>query len=228
MADERVVSYIMDCLGKGYDTGYVIETLTQQGWTRQEISDAIDVVQGRGRQYRDQPPRPQMQPEYARTDRTENAAEMRPAQQPGWNQGMQPQPQQAQSQQAPPRPKGVVLISVLGFLSAAFLIISGIFVVFFSMLFGALLGAVGEEGATAAGIFASLGNMIALFLFILGIIELVAFYMLLKMKRKGFMLVTILMALQTGLGGITMNVPVVIPSVIVLIYILMKRDLFVR
>lgn len=233
MADRRIIDYIRENMQRGFSADSIKQALAQQGWNSREISEAFNEAHGYGppQQPEPQPQSPYGPPRrYDTHDSSEPRREMPAQQQPGPSQ----HPQQAQQKEAARkpafhRPTGVTIICVLGFISALGGIFIGLLGVLFTGLFAGLLGAVGGEAAAGAGSFASLGFIISLMPMVLGIVQLVAFFMLLKMKKMGFVLVLIIEIIQIVVGVMTMALSMfLVPlALIIVIYLLLKRDLFV-
>jgi hypothetical protein len=122
------------------------------------------------------------------------------------------------------RPVGVSIISILGFLGAILLVISGIALLTIGRLAGSLGG--------LASIFGILGAAAGAVFLILGIVQFVISYGLWKMKKWGLyielillilgILMNIFMAISSPASGI---VGIVI-SAIILYYLYSKRGLF--
>ncbi|NIO20204.1 MAG: hypothetical protein GTN76_05525 [Candidatus Aenigmarchaeota archaeon] len=113
------------------------------------------------------------------------------------------------------RPLGVTIICILGFISAIFALMSGIILTTITSLFQ----------NSIITLFGFLGYI----LIIIAIANFIGFYLLLKMKRTGWVIVTVMGIISIILGiasfGIDSLVSIIISAVIVG-YLFMKRKLF--
>ncbi len=145
-----------------------------------------------------------------------------------------------EAQQAGKRPAGMTIICVLGFLLSVLLIITGIIALSFSGLVSGMdMIAVGNARMSVpGGLFGSLFVMLGLVSLIIGIVGLIAFYLLLKMKKTGLIIVlvigiitifqSIINIIQFPLISIiNSNIWVLVVWIIIVAYLLMKRRLFV-
>ncbi len=114
------------------------------------------------------------------------------------------------------RPTGVTIIAILVLISAILSIIGGAISVMFSGMVSALMP--GMEmitmGAGAVTI-------------ILGIIYFLCFWWLWKMMKKGYTLTMVISIISLIFSILAMNVIGVVLAIIILVYLYMKRDLFV-
>jgi hypothetical protein len=107
------------------------------------------------------------------------------------------------------RPMLVTILCVIGFIFSAIAILAGIATLVLGSLFGALGGTVtinGEEGAEAAGVFGSLVMLASIVPLVTGALGIVAFALLLMMKRIGFFFTIALGVISIVLGIFTLNV----------------------
>jgi hypothetical protein len=119
------------------------------------------------------------------------------------------------------RPLGVTIFSILGIIASLLVIMAGV------MLVG-LMGVL--ETATGLGVFAGMGMIIGVVYIILGIVELIAYIMLFKMKRIGWIIVTVLGIIFIIMGlaqDVMSNIISVVITAIILIYLYTKRQLYV-
>ena len=152
-------------------------------------------------------------------------AQPQPAAQPK----VKPAAAPAEPSGAPRRPTGVTVVSILGIIISLLTIVGGAGL----LGLGGLAASAGVEVGMSAALMAGLSGMAmilgAAFL-VIGIIELVAYVMLLKMKRVGWILVvlfgiiTIVMGLVTNPMG---NIISIVITVIIIAYLFTKRQLFV-
>lgn len=159
----------------------------------------------------------------------------------GWNinqvdeainiaQAPSPQPQTPSAPQAKPsRPTGVTIICVLGFLGAILVLFSGILLAGLGGLMGGLTS--GDE--TVSMDLGGLGSLLGLFgyvFIIIGIVDFVGFYLLLKMKRIGWIIITVMGIIFIAMNVINFsvnNILGIVLWVIIIGYLFMKRKLFV-
>jgi hypothetical protein len=123
--------------------------------------------------------------------------------------GQGTQVQQGQAGSTGGRPMLVTVLCVIGFIFSAATILIGIAALVLGSLFGALGGTVtvnGEEGAEAAGMFGSLVMLVAIVPLVTGALGIVAFVLLLGMKRMGFFFTIALGLVSIILGIFTLNV----------------------
>lgn len=124
------------------------------------------------------------------------------------------------------RPLGITIIAIIGIILALLGILGSVGMIGI----GGLADAAGAEIAALAGVFLGIGAA----MLIVSIIELLGFVWLLKMKRKGWLIVTILgiisiiisIASMVMSGAITGVVEVVV-WLIIIGYLYTKRALFV-
>jgi hypothetical protein len=217
MADERLTAYIRECLRKGYPSDYILRTLANEGWKIDHVKEAIESLQA--------PSKPPPAPPSMLLPSKPQAPQTQPTQQARPTPSRQPPPKPAPSK-PPTRPTGITVICILGFLGAGFSIFSGIIVISLSTLFSTFVGTVGGETAAAGELF-TLGSLIALSLIIIGVIEFVAFFLLLGMKRTGFILVVIMEIITIALAATSINILTIAIAAVILVYLLMKRNLFI-
>lgn len=131
------------------------------------------------------------------------------------------------------------MICILGFLAAILLLIAGVFSVFLGGLFAdfdlagfdltlenqTILS--GFEGFEALGPILSFMGYIFI---IIALIDFVALYLLLKMKKTGWILVTLMEIITIILGVLVLsmtNILGIVLAIIIVIYLFTKRKLFV-
>ncbi len=120
------------------------------------------------------------------------------------------------------RPTGVTVICVLGFILSILLLLGGIA----ALGVGAVAG--GTLGSTVGALFGVLGVIVL----IIGVVGLVAFWLLLKMKKIGWILVTVIgiLSIITNLISV-INAGAVVGIVlwlIIILYLYKKRALFTK
>ena len=116
-----------------------------------------------------------------------------------------PDEKKAQPTEKPKRPALILVIGILGILGSILEIASGALVLSASSMLGALGGSIGNvsRGAiqpSSAGALASLVMVIGIAYLVLGIITLMAFILLLKMRRKGMIMVVVLEIIAVALS----------------------------
>jgi len=134
----------------------------------------------------------------------------------------------------PSRPTGVTIICVLGFISAVFSLVSGILFIGVSSLFGGM-GSVSFGNETASmvvdmGIFGTLFGMLGYILIIIAIVGFVGFYLLLKMKKIGWILTTVIGIIFMTLNILNFSLTSILVIVfwaVIIGYLFTKRKLFV-
>ena len=104
------------------------------------------------------------------------------------------QPAPAPNRMPAARPTGVTVICILGFLSSVLMLVTGILALGLAGIMGGMgISVGGLSGASSLlGGLGSLLTIISLIPLVTGAIGLVAFYLLLKMKRIGWIIVTVL------------------------------------
>lgn len=120
------------------------------------------------------------------------------------------------------RPKAVLVISILGFLLSLMALLGGVSVMFLGGMVAATYGPVG----LALGGSAMLMGIIPL---IIGVVGLIAFYMLLKMKRLGWILVTVIGILDIVMAALSfdmVSMGIAVVWAVIIIYLFTKRSLF--
>jgi len=204
MVDQRLVDYIRENLQRGYPVDGLVQILLNQGWSTNEINEAIDVIQGV--QSPPIPPGP-APPEMA----SPSAPERQPS-------------------SKPKRPLGVTIICVLGWFGIVGSLITGVNYLALVMPAMNLLG---------FGVFlSSLIGILGIVYIALAIVNLVAYYLLFKMKRTGWIIVIItgiisiagilIIGMDWGSSTSIMSFVIVIPLTLLIIgYLFMKRKLFV-
>jgi len=203
MVDERLISYIRECLRRGFSENFVRETLLNQGWDINEINEAINIVTS-----------------YSSPSQTYS------------NPPLPPLKETTQSRTTS-RPTGVTIICVLVFLISILMLITGVFSMFFSEIMKgfSFSGTIGNTAILAtfneAGLlFSLLGFMMIIF----GVVGLIAFYLLLKMKKMGSIIVTIVgivSIIQSLISFNINNVLGIVLWVIIIAYLWTKRNIFV-
>lgn len=116
------------------------------------------------------------------------------------------------------RPLGVTVISILSWISALASIVIGSLIVFAGIVGGAipLIGlAVTTIGVLIGAIFVLIGVAVA-----------TVTYWLWKLKRRGWTWVMVFTLVQLVFGAFGANILSVVLSLIILIYLWMKRDIF--
>ena len=212
MVDERLVIYIKDCMRRGYSLDYIRQMLVNEGWKANRVDEAINFIQAPS------PPPPGSPPAQAK----QKAPSKKPS--------------------VSLRPTGVTIICILGFLLSILALLTGIVSIGlaeilggaeFQMIFGSMVAsAISEE--------IDLFTIIGVISIIMGIVGLVAFYLLLKMKRTGWIIVTVLGVIQIAVSLIPslmsfsieglLNLNTILPIaiwVIIIGYLFAKRNLFV-
>ena len=116
------------------------------------------------------------------------------------------------------RPTGVTIICILGYVGSVLALVAGILSIFFSAIVVTAFPLPGLDS-----LFAILGALSLL----LGIVGLVAFSLLLKMKKIGWIIVTIEGIISIIIGALTFNVLGIALWIIILVYLWRKKDLFV-
>jgi hypothetical protein len=124
------------------------------------------------------------------------------------------------------RPVGITIVCALGLVLSVLLIIVGIFAFALADYAGAL---VAEEMAVAATM---LFRILGAVSFALGVVGFVAFYLLFKMKRTGWIIVTVVgfLAIISGIlslaGGNLISVVSVIIWILIVGYLWTQRKVF--
>lgn len=222
MADPRLVDYIIDSLRNGCPSDYLVQILLNQGWDINEIREAINIAQGN-------PPAPptspsqQFQPQQAETGPAQQA-EAKP--------------------QKPRRPAGIAIICLLGFLASVLMLLAGILIVFLGQILGQTIGSLplGNEALPLLGNETGLMNMeeigsffglssgfLGMIFIALAIVDFAGFYLLWKMKRVGWILVTavgIIMIIPYVLNFSINSLILIVPAAAIIVYLLIKRKLF--
>ncbi|MEE9323015.1 MAG: hypothetical protein V3U72_00570 [Candidatus Aenigmarchaeota archaeon] len=227
MVDERLIIYIRDCLRRGHPVDSIRQTLVSEGWNSNDVNEAIDFVRT------PPPPRPPM-------DRpTPKAPSEQPEQQAQPKQPPQSKPSTHST--SPSRPTGITIICVLGFLVSILGLVSGILLLGLGGLIGGMGLTIGGETASI-GLegFGSLFMVLGFIPLIVGVVGLVAFYLLLKMKKIGLIIVTTLGVITIAQsilpslmsfsieGLLNLNTILIIVLWAVIIgYLLTKKKLFV-
>ncbi|MFH0956349.1 MAG: hypothetical protein V1813_00645 [Candidatus Aenigmatarchaeota archaeon] len=122
---------------------------------------------------------------------------------------MAPTPQQGQAAAQPgKRPMLVTVLCAIGFIFSVISILIGIAALLLGSLFGALGGSTlgGEENTEALGMLGSLVMLASIIPLVTGAVGIAVFILLLKMKRKGFLLTIVLGAISIAYGIYTLNV----------------------
>ncbi len=124
------------------------------------------------------------------------------------------------------RPAGVTIICALGFVLSILLIIAGVFSIAFASYAGEFFGP--EMANASPAIFMAIGAVSV----IIGLIGIFAFYLLMKMKKAGWLIVTIvgIIAIISGIisitGGNYTSIVSIILWIIIIGYLWTKRTLF--
>lgn len=116
------------------------------------------------------------------------------------------------------RPLGVTVISILSWISA-----------FASIVIGLLIVAVGIVGGVIPLIglaVTSLGVLIGTIFILIGIVVATVTYWLWKLERRGWRWVMVFTLIQLVFGAFGGNILSVALSLIILVYLWMKRDIF--
>jgi len=119
------------------------------------------------------------------------------------------------------RPLGVTILSILGILVSLLIILSGV-------TLAGLSGMVGS--AMNLGILTGNAMIVGVIFLVLGIVDLIAYIMLFKMKRIGWLLVTVLGVISILMGiatDVMSNVITIVITALIIIYLYTKRQLFV-
>ena len=131
------------------------------------------------------------------------------------------------------RPTGITIISVLGILGSLLALILGIF----SMGAGSIMNDIQIFGGAGnstfpmplVGGFGSLFAILGIIWIIIGIAGLAAFYLLLKMKKPGFIMIIALGAISIAMSIIsftTSNIINIAIWAIIIAYLMTKRKIF--
>jgi hypothetical protein len=215
MADQRLVDYIIESLRSGYTADYLVQALLNQGWDMNQIREAINAAQG----YPPPQPAPAAQPYQ-----TQPAAKSAGA---------------AEPKTRPPRPTGVTIICILGFLGAILMLFAGVLIVFLGQFFDQIMGVLplGNEtfplnitGLTGAGEFGSLSGFLGMAFIILAIVDFAGFYLLWKMKKIGWIIITVVGVLTITLYAINFSINYIVSIIlfaVIVVYLLTQRKLFV-
>lgn len=213
MVDERLVIYIKDCMRKGYSLDYIRQMLVNEGWKANQVDEAINFVQAPS------PPPPGSPPAQAK----QKAPSKKPS--------------------VSLRPTGVMVICILGFLLSVLALLTGIVSIGLAGILGGLdipLTVDGETASITFGEVVSLFTILGLITLIMGVVGLVGFYLSLKMKKTGWIIVTVLGVIQIaviliptmltfsieGLLNLNTILPIAI-WVVIIAYLFTKRNLFV-
>lgn len=143
----------------------------------------------------------------------------------------------AAAKPAPKRPRGVAIISIIGIILAILLILGSAIAFIVTPIMGAVLESSGIPASQLQGQLAAFGvymTILGMVMLILGATELIAFIFLLKMKRRGMIMVLITEAVSIAISIFitkpnrydAMIISWVLPAVIIA-YVFMKRKLFV-
>jgi len=138
------------------------------------------------------------------------------------------------------RPRGVTIICVLGFLSSVLMLLAGLAIVSFSYMIGiiggittamnqTLLFSGNHTGLLGTGIMPFLG-IVGIMFVILALVEFAGYYLLWKMKKLGWLLMTTGGVITLLLYAISFSVDYLISIALLLVviaYLLLKRKLFV-
>lgn len=225
MTDQRLIDYIRENLQMGNSADYLTQILLDQGWGIDEINDAFGIVQGR-------------------TPR-ENAYPL--AQSPAPPSGTQqaaatPAQAVAPVQQAKKRrPKSITIICVLCFLSAIMMLIAGVLMIGLGSIIGGsdmiLTGGMGfpfsgnETSMLGLGEIGSLFGFLGVAFIILGIVNLLGFFLLWKMRKAGWIIVTLsgIITIVIYVINFSFNYMTILSMAlfaIIIVYLLLKRKLF--
>ena len=134
------------------------------------------------------------------------------------------------NQSAGSRPMGVTLICLLGFAQAIISIIGSLLILTLSSAVGGI-GAGTELGA-AFGMLGALFSLFSLIPLAIAFVLIIAFVLLWKMKRVGWILVVLLEIISllfASVGLLTMNIYAIIGFVlalVILIYLIKNKSLF--
>ncbi len=232
MVDNSLLNYIKDSLERGFREDYIKQTLIDQGWNSQDINDAFNQVHGYGR---DQPhpheEHPHAPPQHQEQSTPENTNKTTTQTEP------------TQQQIPSKRTTGITVISSLGILSAVMALLLGAI----SLGVGAFIGIgsdilpMGPENITAPAGVEGIGfllNIMGFVYIIIGVVGLVGFYLLLKMKKIGWIIIILIGFLQVAsflmsflssfnILEIIYNTPVIVLWIVIIVYLYMKRKLFV-
>lgn len=214
MVDERLVIYIKDCMRKSYSLDYIRQMLVNVGWKANQVDEAINFVQASS------PPPPWSPPAQAK----QKAPSKKPLTRPS-------------------RPTGVTIICILGFLFSILALLTGIVSIGFAGFIESIGPPLMLESEIISMIFGEIGslfNILGLITIIMGVVGLVTFYLLLKMKRTGWIIVTFLGVIQIAVSLIPsmisfsieglLNLNTILPIaiwVVIIAYLFTKRNLFV-
>jgi hypothetical protein len=237
MVDQSLVDYIRNGLRDGISIDFLIQQSLNQGWTEQEIKEAANIAAGRPvstAPHVSEPPTPGVH--TTRLPRqTPSTPQARPAEQ---TQQAQPAKSQTPQEQKtrPTRPTGITIICVFGIIYSVFSLLFAIAAVVFVGLFAGLDLGLGDQTVldtpllipTEQVVF--LVNLMAYLSIVISIIYIVGFYLLLKMKRIGWIIITIMGMIAIILDVLSLsitNIPSIAVVAIILIYLFTKRKLFV-
>jgi len=215
MVDEHLISYIRENLKKGHSAESLKQVLISEGWDPREVDEAFSIVQSPAFHAHDEPP-----PSPPKSHPLEPQAK--------------PKPQV--EKEGPTRPKIVTIICVLGFVGSVILLIAGVLLTGIADMIGdtGIPGfSLNETASLALGGFTPmlgpLLDFLGMVLIIIALINFIAFYLLFKMNKIGWIIVIILGILQiTGSAmSLSLNsVPVIVLGILIIAYLFMKRKLF--
>ncbi|MBU0530561.1 MAG: hypothetical protein ABIH52_02050 [Candidatus Aenigmatarchaeota archaeon] len=149
--------------------------------------------------------------------------------------GMHAPPQELPARTPGERPIGVTVISILGFLISLLAIIGAAFILFIGSMFSGLDPTLVDDVLVISfgdvGTYIMVLGMIPL---VVGIIGLIAFFLLLKMKRSGWFLVVtlgIISIITTVVSSVlvsfeTTGIITLVVWIIIIAYLFMKRKIF--
>jgi hypothetical protein len=215
MVEESLISYIRENLKKGHSVESLRKTLVSEGWDPKQVDEAFAIVQS---------------PAFHAHDK--------PAPSPPKSHPLEPKtrPKPEAEEEKPKRPKIVTIICVLGFLGGIILLIAGILLTGITDMIvetGIPGVSINETVSLALGGFepmlGPLLDFLGMVLIIIALVNFIAFYLLFKMSRIGWIMVIVLGILQIigSAMSLSMNsVPVIVLGIVIIAYLFMKRKLF--
>lgn len=214
MIDEKLVNYIKESLKGGQSEESIKKLLIEQGWSEEDLSEAFNTIK------RNEQPNVNI----TELPKTKNVSALPEDNKLDERKTIQNQPK---------RPIGVLIISILGFISGFVSVLGGILL----LVFGSELS-LSEFWLGVNQLFFHSINILLILLGILfiflGAVEIFGSFLLFKMRRIGWLIVMILgilfiilSVLNIPLYNILSALPGISFQILIILYLLIKRKLFV-
>jgi len=226
MANQILVDYIRNGMKDGISIDVLRQQSLNQGWTEQEINEAINVATGA--------PASEHSTPGVHTNRLPEQPPSTPQAQPA-EQAPQEQKPPQEKPARPKRPTGITIICILGLVYAVFSILFAIVAVIFVGMFAGLDLVFGNQTVIDSPLLIPaqqivfLVNLMVYLSIVISIIYIVGFYLLLKMKRIGWIIITIMGMIAIVLDVLSFSITNILNIAVVaviIIYLFTKRKLF--